>query len=69
MAAAPEFTPYAAGRKFYGMGRSFPTAGKVDPMGYKTRDLAANTRKNAVMRRLKSLQSGRIMQPDVLRSL
>lgn len=58
------FNKYAAGRKVYGGGRDFPTSGMVDPIGYKERD-----RKNAVLRRMKSMQKGKVINPDVLRSL
>jgi hypothetical protein len=58
------FNKYAAGRKIYGGGRDFPTNGKVDPTGYSERD-----RKNAVLRRMKALQKGKIYHPDVLRNL
>jgi hypothetical protein len=63
------FTPYAAGRKMYGVGRDFPTMGMVDKIGYRERDAAASARKNAVLRRMKALKAGNAMQPDVLRSL
>lgn len=63
------FTPYAAGRRMYGMGRDFPTAGTVDKIGYRERDALANARKDAVIRRMKAQSQGRMMQPDVLRRL
>ena len=66
---AGQFNPYSAGRKIYGVGRDFPTIGAVDKSGYRMRDAQAKVRKNAVMRRLKALKSGQVMQPDVLRRL
>lgn len=58
------FNPYAAGIKHYGSGRSFPTMGMVDKLGYRERDL-----QSAVLRRLKAMQKGNYMNPDALRSL
>lgn len=63
------FTPYAAGRKMYGVGRDFPTMGMVDKTGYRERDALAQQRKSAVLRRMKALNAGKVMNPDVLRSL
>lgn len=63
------FTPYAAGRRMYGMGRDFPTMGSVDKIGYRERDALAQSRKSAVERRMKAQSQGRMMQPDVLRRL
>jgi hypothetical protein len=60
------FNPYAAGSKVYGMGRSNPTSGPVDPMGYKMRDRAAAARRNAVLRRLQAMQGGRYMSSAYL---
>lgn len=64
-----QFNPYAAGRKTYGAGRDFPTIGTNDKLGYRMRDAQGKARKRAVMRRMKAIQSGRIMQPDVLRGM
>lgn len=48
---ADGFNSYAAGKKTYGGGRSMPTVGRVDPIGYKERDLkAAAQKKLAAMR-------------------
>lgn len=58
-----QFNSFAAGKKRYGGGRSMPNIGPVDDkLGYKTRDLKA-----AVMRRLKSQDSGDYMKPDNLK--
>lgn len=55
------FNPYAAGQKVYGGGRLFPTIGPVDKSGYRTRDRAARARRNALLRRMKAIQSGNPM--------
>jgi hypothetical protein len=49
---------YSAGSKVYGSGRSNPTSGPVDPMGYRQRDLTAAARRNAILARLKAQQTG-----------
>lgn len=61
------FNPYAAGAKVYGGGRSNPTSGPVDKLGYKERDLATKARRNALLRRMKAMQKGKYMTPDYLR--
>lgn len=61
--------PYAAGDKIYGAGRSFPTMGPVDPMGYKERDAKASARRNAILRRLQAKQSGKYASADALRTV
>lgn len=60
------FNKYAAGNKVYGGGRSNPTSGPVDKLGYRERDLATRARRNAVLRRLKAKQAGRFMSSDYL---
>lgn len=62
------FNPYAAGNKIYGGGRSFPTSGKVDRLGYRERDLATKARRNALLRRLQAIRGGRYMSADYLRT-
>jgi hypothetical protein len=64
---ATGFNSYAAGKKIYGGGRSFPTAGPVDKTGYRERDLQAKSRRNAILKRLKAQQGGRFMSADWLR--
>lgn len=49
------FNPYSVGRKVYGGGRDFPTMGRVDPLGYRQRDMEEQARRNAM---LKKLQAG-----------
>lgn len=61
------YNPYAAGKKIYGGGRSNPTSGPVDKLGYRERDLATQARRNAILRRLQAMQSGRYMSANYLR--
>lgn len=63
-----DFNPYAVGNKIYGGGRSFPTSGRVDPLGYRERDAQAKARRQALLRRMKSSNSGNYMSADYLRS-
>lgn len=63
-----QYLPYAVGNKVYGGGRSFPNLGPSDPLGYRERDLRQRARRNAILRRLKALQEGRLLTPDVPRS-
>ena len=62
------FNPYAAGGKIYGGGRTNPTSGPVDPMGYRERDLATKARRDAMLRRMQAQQSGNYMSSAYLRS-
>lgn len=64
---AYEFNPYAVGNKIYGGGRSFPTSGAVDPLGYKERDLQTKSRRDALLRRMRAQQSGNYLSADYLR--
>jgi len=61
--------PYAVGNKIYGGGRSFPTSGPVDKMGYRERDAKASARRDAVLRRLQAKQSGKYASADALRTV
>lgn len=61
--------PYAVGDKIYGGGRSFPTMGPVDPLGYKERDLKASARRDAVLRRMQSLLSGNYASANANRTV
>jgi len=65
--AASGFNPYAAGNKHYGGGRSFPTSGSVNKLGYAERDNKAAARRNAMLQRLQAEQAGAHMDPSVLR--
>lgn len=49
-----DFNSYAAGNKIYGGGRSWPTMGPVDILGYRERDLKVKGKRNAMLRRLKA---------------
>jgi hypothetical protein len=77
MASSPNSTtlnnytinPYAVGNKIYGGGRSFPTMGPVDPMGYAERDLRASAQRDAMLRRMKSNMAGDFNSADSLRSI
>lgn len=60
------YTPYAAGYKMYGGGRSNPTSGPVDKAGYMERDLMNKTRRQAVLNRMKAQQAGQYNTPDSL---
>lgn len=53
------FSSYAAGNKTYGGGRSMPTLGPVDPLGYRERDLKLKARQNALLRYGQKRQVGR----------
>lgn len=61
--------PYAVGDKIYGGGRSFPTMGPVDKMGYRERDAKASARRSAILRRLQAKQSGKYASADALREV
>lgn len=62
------FQKYAVGNKRYGYGaRSAPNIGPTNsPQGYAERDQMATQNRNALLRRLKALQSGRYMSSDYL---
>ena len=61
------FNPYAVGNKIYGGGRSFPTSGPVDKLGYRERDLVTKSRRSAILRRMKSNASKNYASADSLR--
>ena len=61
------FNPYGAGQKVYGSGRSAPNIGPTSsPEGYRTRDLQAKARREAMLNRLKAGQQGRFMSQAYL---
>jgi len=60
------YTPYAAGYKMYGGGRSNPTSGPVDKAGYMERDLMNRTRRQAVLNRMRAAQAGQYNTPAYL---
>jgi hypothetical protein len=57
-------SPYAVGNKIYGGGRSFPTSGPVDKMGYRERDATARARRDAILRRMKANMNGKYASAD-----
>ena len=63
---AGQYNPYAAGPKKYGGGRSNPTSGPVDPLGYKDRD-ARKRNQNAALRALKAQGMGAYGSADYKR--
>ncbi len=55
-----EFNKYSVGNVQYPGGS--PNGGKrLDPLGYQQRDLAAKSRMNAILRRLKAKKAGNYM--------
>jgi hypothetical protein len=62
-----QFLPYAAGDKVYGGGRDAPNIGPVDPSGYNERDLKYQARRDAILRRMKAMQTSNYMSPDAQR--
>lgn len=61
------YTPYAAGYKLYGGGRSNPTQGPVEKEGYREREVLNRARRNAVLRRMQAEQAGNYMSPAALK--
>lgn len=64
-----DFLPYTVGNRVYGGGRSFPTMGPVDKLGYRERDLKHKARRQAMLNRLKAQQSGNYMSSAVGRKI
>lgn len=62
-----DIQPYGVGKKLYGSGRSNPTMGPVDKLGYRERDRKTKAKRNAMLRRLKAQQKGNYMSADYLR--
>jgi hypothetical protein len=58
------YRPYSAGSKVYGAGRSMPTIGPVDPLGYRERDAKQKARRAAILARLKAGVSGDFASPN-----
>jgi len=48
------FNSYAVGNKVYGSGRSNPTMGPVDRLGYRERDRKEAARRNAMLKKLRA---------------
>lgn len=61
------FLAYAAGNKIYGAGRSMPTMGRVDPLGYRERDALAAAKRNAILRKMQAQLGNRYLSPQWLR--
>jgi len=61
--------PYAVGNRVYGGGRPMPTMGPVDPLGYRERDLQASARRDAILRKMQSLQQGKFASADAQRTV
>lgn len=62
------YTPYAAGSKTYGLGASTSphAGGPLDKSGYQERDMLAQARKDAVLRKMKAMQNGQMMSSAAL---
>lgn len=73
MAYSPRSTggvaPYLVGNKVYGGGRSFPTMGPVDKLGYRERDAKSKARRNAILRRMKARANAKYASSDNLRTV
>lgn len=64
-----QMMPYLVGDKVYGGGRSFPTMGPVDRLGYAERDAKSKARRAALLRQLKANAKGNYMSPDIGRTI
>lgn len=62
-------TPYAVGNKIYGGGRSAPNIGPVDRLGYRERDAVSGARRDAILRKMKAIQSGKNASADAMRKV
>jgi hypothetical protein len=62
-----EFNPYAAGAKIYNSIASSPTRGAVDKTGYAARDRRLAAKRNAVLAKMKSQQTGAFASSNVQR--
>jgi hypothetical protein len=73
MAYTPRSTsginPYSVGNKIYGGGRSFPTSGPVDKLGYRERDAKSRARRNAILKRMKAKNNAKYASADALRKV
>ncbi len=57
---------YGAGGKVYGSGRSNPTMGPVDKLGYRERDRKEAARRSAMLKRLRANMSKNYGSPAYL---
>lgn len=64
-----QFTPYAAGNKTYGGGRSAPNIGASDKSGYRERDAKAKLRREALLKRMKANQAGKFASANAQRPI
>lgn len=64
-----DVAPYAVGNKIYGGGRSFPTMGPVDKMGYNERDAKHRARRNAMLRKMQDKLKGHYASADAQRKV
>jgi hypothetical protein len=65
------YTPYAAGRKLYGYGRSNPTSGAIgtDGMaGYRERDRRTRLRRQNSLAKMQAAQQNQYLSPQFLGS-
>lgn len=62
------FQPYGAGAKRYGPNAqaSPHSGGGLDRLGYRERDLKQKALRNAMLRRMKAAQGGRLMSSDYM---
>lgn len=66
MGRAYDFNSYAVGNKVYGGGRTNPTSGPVDKLGYRERDAITRAKRNALLRRLKATAAKNFNSKDYL---
>lgn len=65
--SSSSFNPYAAGKKQYSSIFGAPNVGPVsDKSGYIDRDLAAKSKRNALLRRLRAGIKGNFMSSEFL---
>lgn len=62
-----EFSPYAAGSKTYGQAMKSPTMGPVDKTGYANRDRRLKAKRNAVLAKMQSGNTGAFASSNFLR--
>ena len=63
------FNRYGVGSKVYGGGRSNPTSGPVDPLGYRERDAKEAARRAAMLKRLRAGFSKNFGSPAYLKDI
>lgn len=63
------YNRYGVGAKVYGAGRSAPTMGAVDKLGYKERDAKQKARRDAMLKRLRANLGKNYGSPAYLRDL